>query len=162
MSTYDAYTLISNAQSLVGIAIPTVSTSSINLLNGGATTRILGRDVASGAPIKFRLRIATSFDAPTTSMAVGVVYSTTENLLGSPFLETMRTLTVANAELVAGYEFDIVLPQMPPTIAGVLLPYVGMFYWPAVAPATGAVTTFIPLGENANTPRRYAGNYTGP
>lgn len=162
MSTYDVATRVSNAQSLVGIATPTPSESSIRLISMGATTRLLGLDVASGAPIKFRMRIATSFDAGTVSMVVGVIYSSTADLLGTPYLETMRTLTVANAELVAGYEHDIVLPMIPPAVSGPLLEYVGLFYWPTVAPSTGAVTAFVPLGENANTPRRYPGNFTGP
>lgn len=162
MSTYDAYTLVSNNQVLAGAPGGlALSEKSINLLSSGTTPRIVGRDIGPGTNLKFRVHIRQAFDAGAGNLAISVAFASDEALTVGSFV---AALTIPNGALVVGREFDVPIPT--PTLGllgGLPLQYIGLLYAASGgAIATGAVSAWIPLGHSPGLPRRYLANYTGP
>lgn len=159
--TYDALTRVSNNQVLAGAPGGlALSEKSINLLSSGITARILGRDVGPGTNLAFRLHITQAFDAGAGNLSVSVAFTTDEALLSGTFV---AALTIPNAALTLGKEFDVPIPKPTLALIGAAPQYLGLLYVASGgAIATGALSAWMPLGHSAGLPRVYNANYTSP
>ena len=162
MSTYDAYTLVSNNQSLVSGVGLAVSTNAIRLLDAGRNARISGRDISPGKPIKFRIFINQTFTGAWADLTIAAAFANSSDLTTS--LVTYAVLNIQLAELVAGREFEVTMPHLPPEVHGTGREWMGLGFNSTgfAAITAGAITAFISLGDTPNAMKRYAGNYTGP
>ena len=161
MTTYDAYTRVSNAQAVTG-STSIVSASSILLsaASGPGGARV-AHDIGVGAPLKFRVHVTTTLSA-SQEMTVQVVLAT-DAALTTSVTPIASSVAINTDGLTAGSEFDVPIPQLSiPVMNGNGDYYIGLRYLFDGSLAAGAVSAWIPLGQSHRLPKRYAGNYTGP
>lgn len=162
--TYDAATRISNNQSLIGVVtpIPAVSDSSIKIIGLlGGPTSLTGRDIGNSADLAFRVHVTQAFTGGVGAVDFSVVMSS-DPLLGLGGLTILGVTSIFASALFLGNEFDIRIPALSELNVATGLEYIGLAYTPDVAPVTGAISAWIPLGHSPNKPRRLQANYTGP
>lgn len=170
MTNRDAYTHVSSSQDIGdGSTTSFVSTNSIPVAvalgPGGAAVL---RDIGSGAKLKFRVMIAEALDADLT-LRVDAILAPEDDLTGA--LAVVGCHLVDTNIAILGTEFDVPIAPIPAAIldaAGVGEfvtaggGFLGLRYVLSAASSVGKVSAWMPLGDSPGTPRRYAGNYTGP
>jgi hypothetical protein len=163
VTTYDIYTRVSNAQTIVDAADPVFYADNwvpIAVGVGPGGTAVV-HDIGAGARVAFRCHVAESFKAGLT-LRVAVVYA--DDASGTNLVEGGSEVLVDTDVALLGTEFNVPInPLTQALLAGNGKSHVSLRYtFSAANDTTGKISAWIPLGQSPTTPRRYAGNYTGP
>lgn len=161
MTTYDAYTRVSNAQAVTG-STSIVSESSILLSapSGPGGARV-ARDIGVGERVAFRVHVTTTLTV-SQEMTVRVIIAS-DAALTTNVTPIGASVVINTDNLIAGEEFDVPIPQLAKVVLnGNGDTYIGLRYEFDGSLAAGAVSAWMPLGQSHGVPKRYAGNYTGP
>ena len=158
MAFYDNALLLSNAQSLAGVATTVISTTTYDITGAGSgtapsmvwgTTTFLQSDVMVGRPMYLYATVTTAFSA-TTAMTIRIQAAppATGNVAGT-WVDIYRSPTLTGAtDLAAGAVVIVPIPPLPPIKSGESMP---RFYRAAYVNTTaatfsaGALTTAILL-----------------
>jgi hypothetical protein len=167
VTTYDAYTRVSNNQSLIGV--PLALSSSIPILtdipaSGGplAAGGLPKRNIGDGADLVFRIHVTEAISGGGfTSLTVTLLAAQDDALTISDLL---CSVTIPAAKCAVGAEFDVNITSS--SLALQLGPghaYIGLLYTMTGGnPTSGAVSAYIPLHSSPSPVAKLGANYVGP
>lgn len=161
MTTYDALTLVSNAQD-ISSTTSEVSESSypVSVAPGPGGSTVL-RCIGAGQPVKFIVHVTTTFSG-SQEMTVQLILA--DNAALSSNVQVIGQSGNINTDFcTAGTEIELPIPAFTEAYATANgKAYLGLRYTLDGTQAAAAVSAWITLGGTAGKVARYAGNYTGP